>query len=100
MHIRNLYTRISFAKQVEQFPVEQCRFNEKTRHNELLITVFGQQLWIDAQSVTLYKAHGSVFCWKDLQEGKYVELNEKNKVCPVCGWWKCHACDSCRCNKL
>lgn len=99
MNIRNLFVCIRFGKNTEQFPVEQCRYNEETRKNELLITVFNQKLWIDAQSATLYKAHGSVFCWQDLAGGKYVELNEKNEVCPVCGWWKCHCCSSCRCNK-
>jgi len=99
MNIRNLFVCITFAELVEKFPVEKCRYNEETGHHELLITVFAQPLWVDAQAVALYKGRGSAFCWKDYQEGKYVELNEKNAVCPVCGWWKCHVCSSCRCNK-
>lgn len=99
MNIKNLYVVLTLKGEPENFLVEDYRYNEATVHNELLITLFGQKLWVDAHRVGLYKGRGSTFCWKDHQEGKYVELNEKNSVCPNCGWWKCHQCNSCRCNK-
>ncbi len=99
MNLKNLFVVISFKDKPEKFKVEGYRKNEKTGHNDLLITIFNQNLWVDAHEVQLYKGRGSAFCWKDYQEGRYIELNDACAVCPECGWWKCHYCDSCYCNK-
>lgn len=99
MNFRNLFVVLTLKDDKEKFSVEAFRKNQKTNHNELLITLFDQPLWVDSHKVALYKGRGSTFCWKDHEEGRYVELNETNQVCPECGWWKCHVCASCRCNK-
>ena len=100
MNFKNLFVCLTLKDVEEKFPVEGFQKNETTGHKELLITLFGQRLWVDAYAVKLYKGRGSTFCWKDRQEGRYIELTDKNEVCPECGWWKCHYCGSCRCNKL
>jgi hypothetical protein len=99
MNIKNLYVVWMYTDKMEKFKVESYRKNNETGHNDVLITVSGQKMWIDAYDVVLYRDQGSVFCWKDYNEGKYIELNESSPVCPVCGWWKCNHCGSCDCNK-
>ena len=99
MNFKKLYVVITLKEQAEKIPVEGYRKNQETGNNELLITLFGQKIWLDAHQVKLYKGRGSTFCWKDYKEGKYIELNETCEVCPDCGWWKCHYCGSCRCNR-
>ncbi|CVK17834.1 hypothetical protein [Sporomusa sphaeroides] len=94
-----LYVILSLKGVPEVFPAEDYRFNEQNGVHELLITVFGQKLWVDTRSVMLKKIAGASFCWREYEQGKYVELNQSNAVCPECGWWRCHVCDSCRCNK-
>lgn len=98
MNIRNLDVVLTLKDQPEFFPVEDFRLNA-SGYNELLITLFGQKVWVDARNVALRKAIGAVWCWKDHREGKHIELNESCQVCPVCGWWICHFCGSCLCNK-
>lgn len=99
MNIKNLHVRITFKQSTESFPVEGYRRNEQTGNNELLISLFGQKVWVDATKVTLAKLRGSTWCWRDHREGRYIELNESCSVCPRCGWWECPYCGSCRCNK-
>ena len=99
MNIQNLFVIITFKDVAEKFTVEDWRKNDHTKGKDILITLFKQPLWVDACLVQLCKGRGSTFCWKDHQEGQYVELNEKNEVCCICGWWKCHVCSSCRCNQ-
>jgi hypothetical protein len=99
MNYKNLYVIITLQDDPKKFKVEDYQKNSESGHNELLIRLFNQNLWVDAQQVKLYKGPGSAFCWKDYQEGKYIELNETNSVCPECGWWKCNDCGSCYCNK-
>lgn len=94
-----LYVILNLKGAPEVFPAEDYRFNEKSGLHELLITVFAQKLWVDTRSVILKKIAGASFCWKEYEQGEYVELNQSNAVCPECGWWRCHVCDSCRCNK-
>lgn len=98
MNFKNLYVIITLKDVPEKFPVEGVQKNLSTGNNELLVTIFGQKLWLDASKVKLYKGRGSTFCWKDCEENRYIELNDQNEVCPVCGWWICHYCKSCRCN--
>lgn len=98
MNIKNLFVVLTLKRDKQQFPVEGYRKNQETGHMELLITLFKQKLWVDAHEVTLYKGRGTVFCWKDFKEGRYIELNDTCEVCPDCGWWKCHYCGACRCN--
>ncbi len=99
MNIKNLYVLWTDKDTIEKFKVEACRKNNETGHNDVLIIVSMQKMWMDAYDVVLYRDQGSVFCWKDYNDGKYVELNESNPVCPECGWWKCNFCGSCDCNK-
>lgn len=99
MNIKNLYVVWMNTDKMEKFKVEACRENHETGHNEVFITVYGKAMWIDAYDAVLYRDQGSVFCWKDYNEGMYIELNESNPVCPICGWWKCNYCGSCDCNK-
>lgn len=99
MNLKNLFVVFTMKDQPVNFMVEGYKKNEKTGHNDLLITIFNQSLWVDSHAVKLYKGRGSTFCWKDYQEGRYIELNDSCPVCPECGWWKCHHCGSCYCNK-
>lgn len=99
MNIKNLYVMLTLKELPEKFPVEAYQKNQQSGNNELLITLFGQKVWVDAQSVRLLKGQGSTYCWKDYEKGRYVELTEGCAVCPACGWWKCPECGSCRCNK-
>lgn len=99
MNIKNLCVVLTLKDNAKEFPVEGYRVSSQTGHNELLITVFDQKIWVDAQEVKLYKARGSTYCWKDHAEGRYIVLNESCDVCPQCGWWRCPYCGSCRCNK-
>lgn len=94
-----LYVILTLKDQPEAFPAEDHRYDPDKGCHELLITVLGQKLWVDTRSVQLKKVAGSIFCWKEYEQGQYVELNQSNTVCPECGWWRCHECNSCRCNK-
>ena len=97
MNTCNLYVEIIWKEAPVRHAVTEWR--QEGGGNELHITVFGQSLWVKADAVKLHKGRGSTFCWHDHSRGQYVELTEKNEVCPVCGWWICHVCASCRCNK-
>lgn len=99
MNYRNLFVVMTLKDEATQYPVEGCRKNEHTGRNELLITLFGQKLWLDAHCVKLIKSRGRTWCWQDYRQGQYIELNESCEVCPECGWWRCSHCGSCRCNK-
>jgi hypothetical protein len=99
MNYRNLFVVLTLKDAPEKFPVEGYRKNETSGHNELLITVFGQKLWVDAHAVKLCKQQGRAWCWRDYREGRYIELDEGCEVCPGCGWWRCPYCSACRCNK-
>lgn len=98
MNYRVLYVILTLKEEPEPFPAEDYRYNREKECHELLITVFGQKLWVDTRGVKLKKTSGATFCWKEYEEGKYVELSQSDIVCPECGWWRCHECDSCRCN--
>ena len=100
MNFKNVYVMWMINDNMEKIKIEECRKNEDTGHNDVLITMQNQKIWVDACDVLLYRDKGSVFCWKDYNEGKYIELNESNDVCPYCGWWKCNHCGACYCNKL
>lgn len=99
MNIKNLYVLDMKCNKGEKIKIEEYRKNQETDHNDILITIANQKIWVDAHDVILYRDQGSVFCWKDHKEGIYIELNEANSVCPACGWWKCSHCGSCDCNK-
>jgi len=99
MNIKNLYVVYTKDDKKEKIKIEDYRINQETGHNDLLFTIGNEKTWVDAHDVVLYRDQGSVFCWKDHHEGMYIELNEMNLVCPVCGWWKCSHCGSCYCNK-
>ena len=83
----------------EVFAAEDYRYNQETACHELLITLFDQKLWVDTRRVKLKKVTGAAFCWKEYEQGQYIELNQADSVCPECGWWRCPACHSCQCNK-
>lgn len=99
MNIKNLHVIWEDKNKKEKFKVEAYRENNETGHKNVLITVSNEKIWIDAHEIVLYRDQGSVFCWKDYKEGKYIELNETNFVCPNCGWWQCNHCGSCDCNR-
>ncbi|BBB92751.1 hypothetical protein MAMMFC1_03447 [Methylomusa anaerophila] len=99
MDYKNLYVIITLKDQPGQFPVEGWRLNPKSMHKELLITLFEQKIWVDSHQVRLRRGAGTTFCWNEYNQGEYVTLNDQNVVCPECGWWICHKCGSCRCNK-
>ncbi|AIF52212.1 hypothetical protein [Pelosinus sp. UFO1] len=99
MDIKNLYVVVVRDDKQEKIKIEEYRKNNSTGHNEVLFTLDNQKAWVDAYDVLLYKDLGSVFCWKDYNEGKYIVLNESNSICPRCGWWICHHCGACYCNK-
>ncbi|SDE83755.1 hypothetical protein [Sporomusa acidovorans] len=99
MNYSVLYVIFTLREEPEVFPAEDYRYNQEQACHELLITIFNQKLWVDTRAVRLKKIAGAAFCWKEYEEGKYIELNQANAVCPECGWWRCHVCDSCHCNK-
>ncbi|WP_094604694.1 hypothetical protein SPSIL_020740 [Sporomusa silvacetica DSM 10669] len=99
MNYRVLYVILTLREEPEVFPAEDYRYNQENSCHELLITVFDQKLWVDTRAVKLKKVSGATFCWREYEQGQYIELNQSDTVCPECGWWRCHDCDSCRCNK-
>lgn len=99
MNYRVLYVCLTLKEEPEVFPVKDYRYNQEKGCHELLIMVFDQKLWVDTRRVKLKKVTGAAFCWKEYEQGQYIELNQENAVCPECGWWCCHACHSCQCNK-
>ena len=99
MDYTRLYVVLTLKEEPEVFPAEDYRYNKESHCHELLITVFSQKLWVDTRAVKLKRVAGTAFCWKEYEQQQYVGLNESNHVCPECGWWRCHQCDSCRCNK-
>ncbi|WP_371371465.1 hypothetical protein [Sporomusa aerivorans] len=99
MNYHVLYVILTLNEEPEVFPAEDYRYDREKARHELLITVFEQKLWVDTRAVKLRKVAGAVFCWNEYEQGQYVELSQSNTVCPECGWWRCHLCDSCHCNK-
>lgn len=99
MNYQVLYVVLTLKDEPEVFPAEDHRYNQEQGCHELLITVLEQKLWVSTRAVKLKKIAGATFCWQEYEQGQYVELNKANDVCPECGWWRCHICDSCRCNK-
>ncbi len=99
MNYRVLFVIITLREEPEIFPAEDYRYNQEKSCHELLITIFDQKIWVDTRGVKLKKVTGATFCWKEYEQGQYIELNQCDAVCPECGWWRCHDCDSCRCNK-
>jgi len=55
MNIKNLHVTVTLKNGTERFPVEGYRLSEQTGNNELLITFFGQKIWVDATKVKLVK---------------------------------------------
>jgi hypothetical protein len=90
---------LTLKEEPELFQAEDYRYNQEKSCHELLITVLGQKLWVDTRAVRLKKLTGATFCWTEYEQGQYVELTPANSVCPECGWWQCHLCASCHCNK-
>ncbi|MDF2635719.1 MAG: hypothetical protein K0R78_2593 [Pelosinus sp.] len=99
MNIKNLHALYGEREKKKKIKIEEYKKNKETGHNDVLITVSNQKIWVDVHDIILYRDQGSVFCWKDYKEGIYIELNESNSVCPECGWWICNHCSSCYCNK-
>ncbi|MBP2634991.1 MAG: hypothetical protein H6Q72_898 [Firmicutes bacterium] len=90
---------LTLNEEPEVFVAEDYRYNQEKACHELLITIFGQKLWVDTRCVKLKKITGAAFCWKEYEQGQYIELNQGDVVCSECGWWSCHVCHSCQCNK-